>query len=116
MALGDEMAVSLGVKVGQVRLFAAFAGVLLCACVTALAGPIGFVGLMLPHIIRQLMGNDLRIMIPLSAIGGAGLLTFSDVLGRVLGSPGEIEVGIITAIVGAPVFIWIVTRTKARSI
>ena len=84
MALGDEMAVSLGVKVGQVRLFAAFAGVLLCACVTALAGPIGFVGLMLPHIIRQLMGNDLRIMIPLSAIGGAGLLTFSDVLGRVL--------------------------------
>lgn len=116
MALGDEMAVSLGVKVGVVRLFAAVAGVLLCASVTALAGPIGFVGLMLPHIFRQLFSGDLRVVIPMSAIGGAGLLTASDVLGRVLGSPGELEVGIITAMVGAPVFIWIVCRTKAKSI
>ncbi len=116
MALGDEMAVSLGVKVGVVRLFAALAGVLLCACVTALAGPIGFVGLMLPHVFRQLFSGDLRVVIPMSAIGGAGLLTFSDVLGRVLGRPGELEVGIITAIVGAPVFIWIVCRTKTKSI
>jgi len=116
MALGDEMAISLGVKVGQIRLFAAFAGVMLVASVTALAGPIGFVGLMLPHVIRQIFDNDLRIIIPMSAIGGAGLLTFSDVLGRVLGRPGELEVGIITAIVGAPVFIWIVWKTKAKSI
>ena len=116
MALGDEMAVSLGVKVGVVRLFAALAGVLLCASVTALAGPIGFVGLMLPHVFRQLFSGDMRIVIPMSAIGGAGLLTFSDVLGRVLGRPGELEVGIITAIVGAPVFIWIVCKTKAKSI
>ncbi|MBP3209305.1 MAG: iron ABC transporter permease, partial [Oscillospiraceae bacterium] len=71
MALGDEMAVSLGVKVGVVRLFAALAGVLLCASVTALAGPIGFVGLMLPHAFRQLFSGDMRIVIPMSAIGGA---------------------------------------------
>ena len=116
LALGDEMAVSLGVKVGQIRLFTAFAGVLLCASVTALAGPIGFVGLMLPHVCRQLFDNDLRIIIPMSMIGGAGLLTFSDVLGRILGRPGELEVGIITAIVGAPVFIWIVWKTKAKGI
>ena len=116
MALGDEMAVSLGVKVGVVRMFAALAGVILCASVTALAGPIGFVGLMLPHVFRQLFASDLRLVIPMSAIGGAGLLTFSDVLGRVLGRPGELEVGIITAIVGAPVFIWIVCKTKAKSI
>ena len=116
MALGDEMAVSLGVKVGVVRLVSALAGVILCAAVTALAGPIGFVGLMLPHIFRQIFASDLRLVIPMSAIGGAGLLTFSDVLGRVLGRPGELEVGIITAIVGAPVFIWIVCRTKAKSI
>ena len=116
LALGDEMAISLGVKVGQIRIFAAFSGVLLCASVTALAGPIGFVGLMLPHVIRQLFDNDLRIIIPLSAIGGAGLLTFADVLGRVLGRPGELEVGIITAIIGAPVFIWIVGKTRVRSI
>ncbi len=116
MALGDEMAVSLGVKVGVVRLVSALAGVILCAAVTALAGPIGFVGLMLPHIFRQIFASDLRLVIPMSAIGGAGLLTFSDVLGRVLGRPGELEVGIITAIVGAPVFIWIVCKTKAKSI
>ncbi|MCR5099874.1 MAG: iron ABC transporter permease [Butyrivibrio sp.] len=116
LSLGDEMAVSLGVKVGQIRLVSAVAGVLLCAAVTALAGPIGFVGLMLPHIVRQLFNNDMRIIVPMSAIGGAGLLTFSDVIGRVLGRPGELEVGIITAIVGAPVFIWIVWKTKARSI
>ena len=76
LALGDEMAISLGVKVGWVRLFTALSGVLLCASVTALAGPIGFVGLMLPHMIRQIFDNDLRIIIPMSAIGGAGLLTF----------------------------------------
>ncbi len=116
LSLGDEMAISLGVKVGRVRLFSALLGVLLCASVTALAGPIGFVGLMLPHVIRQIFDNDFRIIIPMSAIGGAGLLTFSDCLGRVLGRPGELEVGIITAILGAPVFIWIVWRTKAKGI
>ncbi|MBQ8139664.1 MAG: iron ABC transporter permease [Lachnospiraceae bacterium] len=116
LSLGDEMAVSLGVKVTRTKLLAALCGVLLCASVTALAGPIGFVGLMLPHIIRQLFGNDLRIILPMSAIGGAGLLTYSDILGRILGRPGELEVGIITAILGAPVFIWIVWKTKAKSI
>ncbi len=116
LSLGDEMAISLGVKVGWVRLFSALLGVLLCASVTALAGPIGFVGLMLPHVIRQIAGNDFRIIIPMSAIGGAGLLTFSDILGRILGRPGELEVGIITAIIGAPVFIWIVWKTKAKGI
>ncbi|MCR5032382.1 MAG: iron ABC transporter permease [Lachnospiraceae bacterium] len=116
MALGDEMAVALGVKVGRIRLIAAFAGVILCAGVTALAGPIGFVGLMLPHVVRRILGNDQRIVLPFSALGGAALLTISDVLGRVLGRPGELEVGIITALLGAPVFIWIVWKTKAKSI
>ena len=116
MALGDEMAVSLGVKVGMVRAFAAFAGVMLCAGITAIAGPVGFVGLMLPHLIRQILDNDMRIILPFSAIGGAGLLVISDVIGRILGRPGELEVGIITAILGAPVFIWIVWKTKAKSL
>lgn len=115
-SMGDEMALSLGVKVGYIRLVSAMAGVLLCAAVTALAGPIGFVGLMLPHLIRQILGNDMRMIIPLSAVGGAALLTLSDVLGRVLGGSGELEVGIITAIIGAPVFISIVWMTKAKSL
>ncbi|SHI18462.1 iron complex transport system permease protein [Butyrivibrio fibrisolvens DSM 3071] len=116
LLLGDEMAISLGVKVGPLRLLAAVAGVLLCAAVTALAGPIGFVGLMLPHVIRQIFCSDMRVIVPMSALGGAALLTISDVAGRVLGRPGELEVGIITALLGAPIFIWIVFKTKARSI
>lgn len=116
LLLGDEMAISLGVKVGYLRFVTALAGVLLCASVTALAGPIGFVGLMMPHIIRLIYGGDMRIIVPMSALGGAALLVLSDVIGRVLGSPGELEVGIITALLGAPVFIWIVYKTKARSI
>ena len=114
MALGDEMAISLGVKVGVVRAFSAFAGVMLCAVVTAIAGPVGFVGLMLPHLVRQLLDNDMRLIIPFSAIGGAGLLVISDVIGRVLGRPSELEVGIITAILGAPIFIWIVWKSRAK--
>ena len=114
MALGDEMAVSLGVNVGLVRALSALAGVMLCAVVTAIAGPVGFVGLMLPHLVRQLLDNDMRLIIPFSAVGGAGLLVISDVIGRVLGRPGELEVGIITAILGAPIFIWIVARSKAK--
>ncbi|MCR4758137.1 MAG: iron ABC transporter permease [Butyrivibrio sp.] len=116
MALGDEMAVSLGVKVGLVRAISALAGVMLCAVITAIAGPVGFVGLMLPHLVRQLLDNDMRLIIPFSAIGGAGLLVLSDVLGRILGRPGELEVGIVTAILGAPIFIWIVCRSKTKSI
>ncbi|MBP5266508.1 MAG: iron ABC transporter permease [Lachnospiraceae bacterium] len=116
LSLGDEMAVALGVRVGLIRLVAAFAGVLLCASVTALAGPIGFVGLMMPHLIRQLFTCDLRILLPMAALGGSALLTLSDVAGRVLGRPGELEVGIITAILGAPVFVWIVWKSKVKNI
>jgi iron complex transport system permease protein len=116
LSLGDEMAVALGVHVGLIRLVSAFAGVLLCASVTALAGPIGFVGLMMPHLVRQLFTGDMRIVLPMSALGGAALLTLSDVAGRVLGRPGELEVGIITAILGAPVFVWIVWKSKVKSI
>lgn len=114
MALGDEMAVSLGVNVGLVRALSALVGVMLCAVVTAIAGPVGFVGLMLPHLVRQLLDNDMRLIIPFSAVGGAGLLVISDVIGRVLGRPGELEVGIITAILGAPIFIWIVARSRVK--
>ena len=89
-------------------------GVLLCASVTALAGPIGFVGLMVPHFMRLLLGPDMRWVMPMSALGGGGLLLAADVLGRVLGGAGEVEVGIITALLGAPVFIFIVRKVKVR--
>jgi iron complex transport system permease protein len=116
MALGDEVATGLGVKTGLVRVIVAFAGVLLCGATTALAGPIGFVGLMVPHIMRLICGPNLVYTIPMSAIGGAIILTISDVIGRLIGSPSELEAGIVTAFLGAPILIFIARRAKVRSL
>ncbi|WP_181899323.1 FecCD family ABC transporter permease [Lachnotalea glycerini] len=116
MALGDDVATGLGVRTGVVRLIGALAGVLLCGATTALAGPIGFVGLMIPHTMRLLCGSDMRLVVPMSAIGGAILLTTSDILGRLIGTPGELEAGIVTAFIGAPVLVSIAMRAKVRSL
>lgn len=116
LALGDDLAVGLGVRVGRVRIIAAVAGVVLCAAVTAVAGPIGFVGLMVPHVVRLLSGPDQRWLLPLSALGGAVLLILADTLGRVIGFPGEVEAGIITAFLGAPVLIIIARRTRMKAL
>lgn len=116
LALGDELAAGLGENVARARLVAAVGGVVLCGAATAVAGPIGFVGLVVPHVIRLLTGVDHRWLIPLSALAGAVLLTAADVVGRLIGGSEEIEVGIITAIVGAPFFIAIVRRQKVREL
>ncbi|WP_316022866.1 iron ABC transporter permease [Actinomyces sp. MRS3W] len=116
LALGEEMAVGLGVKVGRTRLLASAAGVIACATTTALVGPIGFVGLMVPHAVRMLVGPDHRWLLPLSALGGAALLTFADVLGRVVARPSEVSVGVVTAFVGAPVLIAIARGAKVREL
>lgn len=116
LALGDETAASLGVNVTLVRGLAALSGVLLCASTTALAGPIGFVGLMIPHLVRMLIGADMKILLPFSVIGGSCLLLIADLIGRILGRPGEIESGIITALIGAPVFILIIRKVKVQSL
>lgn len=102
LALGDEVATGQGVRTGVLRLVAAFAGVVLCGATTALAGPIGFIGLLSAHLIRLILGPDLRFIIPMSAMAGAIILTLSDVSGRLIGSPGELEVGVVTAFIGAP--------------
>lgn len=116
MALGDDVATGLGVRIGLVRIIAAFAGVLLCGATTAIAGPIGFVGLMIPHTMRMLCGPNLRIVVPMSAVGGAMLLTISDIIGRLIGNPGELEAGIVTAFFGAPILILIAMKAKVRSL
>lgn len=116
LALGDAMATGLGVRTGLVRMLASLSGVLLCGATTALAGPIGFVGLMVPHIIRLLCGSDLRAIIPMSFVGGGILLTVADVVGRLIGAPGELEAGVVTAFIGAPILIFIAMRERVSTL
>lgn len=115
LALGDEAAAGLGVSVVRTRLLSAAGAIILCGAATALAGPIGFVGLIVPHLCRLVVGADHRWLLPISAVAGATLLTLADVVGRVLGRPGEIDVGVITALIGGPVFLWVVLRKTGRT-
>ncbi|WP_029090037.1 FecCD family ABC transporter permease [Brevibacterium album] len=116
LALGDEMARGLGAKAGRTRIVAALAAVLLCGAATAAAGPIAFVGLVVPHMCRMVFGPDHRWLLPLTALAGAVLLTVSDVAGRLIARPEELEVGIVTALIGAPFFIVIVRRMRVRAL
>ncbi|MEU0086987.1 iron chelate uptake ABC transporter family permease subunit [Streptomyces sp. NPDC006274] len=112
LAMGDQMGRALGVNVGRTRVLGAVAVMLLCGAATAAAGPIGFVGLVVPHIARFVVGPDQRWMLAYSMLLAPVLLIGADVLGRVLGSPGEIQVGIVTAFLGAPLFIALCRRRK----
>lgn len=112
LALGDDVARSLGQRVGRVRAASAVGFVLLSGGAVAAAGPIAFVGLTVPHVARALVGADYRWIVPYSMVLGAILLLASDVLGRVVARPGELEVGIVTAMLGAPFFIWLVRRRR----
>lgn len=116
LALGDDVAAGLGEHVFRTRLVASAGAVILCGAATAIAGPIAFVGLVIPHFCRLLVGTDHRWLLPFSALAGAGLLVAADVIGRVVARPEEIEVGILTAFIGAPFFIWIVRRQKVREL
>ncbi|MFI7059488.1 FecCD family ABC transporter permease [Kribbella sp. NPDC050124] len=112
LSLGDEVAKSLGQRVGLARLFVAVIVVLLCGAATAAAGPIGFIGLTIPHVARLMTGPDYRWILPYSMVLAPILLLGSDVLGRVVAQPGELQVGIVTAVIGAPFFIALVRRRK----
>jgi iron complex transport system permease protein len=112
LALGDEVARSLGQRVPRTRAAAGAGFVLLAGGAVAAAGPIAFVGLAVPHVARGLVGADYRWIVPYSMVLGAVLLLASDVVGRVVIRPGELQVGIVTALVGAPFFIRIVRRRR----
>ena len=116
LALGDELAAGLGERVAVTRAVAALGAVVLCGAATAVTGPIGFVGLVVPHACRLLIGVDHRWLLPFSAVAGAALLTAADVLGRIVARPAELDVGIVTALIGAPFFIAIVRRQKLVSL
>lgn len=116
LALGDEIAAGLGERVAWARAAATLGAILLCGATTAVCGPIGFVGLVVPHLCRLLVGIDHRWLLPFSAVTGACLLLVADVVGRIIARPSELDVGIVTAFVGAPFFIWIVRRQRVREL
>lgn len=116
MALGDDSAIALGVKPGVVRAFVLLAVTLLCGTATAIAGPIAFVGLVIPHLLRRLVGPDLRIVLPLSLLAAPAMLLLADTLGRVIGGGGEVQVGIVTALIGGPLLIAFVVGRRTAGI
>lgn len=116
LALGDDLAAGLGENVLWTKIFAWLAAILLCGATTAVCGPIGFVGLVIPHACRLLIGVDNRWLLPFSAVGGASLLLAADIVGRIISRPSELSVGIVTAFIGAPFFIWIVRRQRVKEL
>ncbi|GAB3689550.1 iron chelate uptake ABC transporter family permease subunit [Nocardiopsis oceani] len=116
IALGDDLAASLGAGVARTRVLGIVAVTLLAGGATALTGGIAFVGLMVPHVVRWFVGPDQRWIIAYSALAAAVLVLAADVLGRVIVRPAEIEVGVVTAVIGAPALIALVRRRKASGL
>ncbi len=116
LALGDDVARAQGARVGAIRIGVILAVTVLAGAATALAGPISFVGLMVPHVARWLFGVDQRLILAVSMLTAPIVVLTSDVLGRILIAPAEIPVGIVTAVVGAPVLIALARRRKASTL
>jgi iron complex transport system permease protein len=112
LALGDDAGRALGARIGRTRIVGAVAITLLCGAATAAIGPIVFVGLTVPHIARAITGPDQRWVFAYSAVLAPVLLLGADVIGRLVARPGELQVGIVTAFIGAPVFIALVRRKR----
>jgi iron complex transport system permease protein len=115
LQFGDEQAQQLGINVEKVRLRIIIAASLTAAAAVSFSGIIGFIGLMVPHLIRLLFGSDYRRLIPLSIIGGSIMLLLADILARVLLAPQELPVGVITAMTGAPFFLIVLRRSKNQA-
>ncbi len=112
LMLGDETAHSLGFSPTKERLILFIAVGLLTATAVSLGGIIGFIGLLVPHIVRFTTGADARVLVPMSAITGAGALALADVIGRSVISPAELPSGIVTAIIGAPYFLYLLRKKE----
>jgi iron complex transport system permease protein len=112
LALGDDVARTLGQRVQLARFVSALAIILLCGAATAACGPIAFIGLTIPHVARAICGPDYRWILPWTVVLSPMLLLGSDIIGRLVTRPGELQVGIVTALIGAPCFIALVRRRK----
>ena len=113
LSVGDEEARALGLHPGRIRLVVVAACALAAASAVAVSGLIGFVGIVVPHVVRRLAGPSYRLVLPLSLLIGAGFLVLADTVARTAVSPGELPIGVVTALVGSPVFIWILRSTAA---
>ncbi|MFF5961592.1 FecCD family ABC transporter permease [Streptomyces luteogriseus] len=116
MAMGDDTAKALGANLNRTRALSMLAATVLCGAATAACGPIVFVGLMVPHVVRSFTGPDLRWILPYAAILSPVLLLGADVIGRIVARPSELQVGIVTAILGGPVFIFLVRRRRTAQL
>jgi len=112
LSMGEDVARSLGENVGRARLLAALTVTLLTGASVAIAGPIGFIGLTIPHIARAITGPDYRWVLPMSMVLGPTLLLGADIIGRIVARPTEVQVGIMTALLGTPFFVYIVRRKR----
>jgi iron complex transport system permease protein len=113
LSVGDEEARTLGMHPGRTRLIVVAACALAAASAVAVSGLIGFVGIIVPHVIRRLAGTSYRRVLPLSLLAGAGFLVLADTLARTVLSPAELPIGVVTAVIGSPVFIWILHTTRS---
>ncbi|MGV4984806.1 FecCD family ABC transporter permease [Streptomyces sp. NPDC001709] len=116
VAMGDDTARALGANLGRTRALAMLAATVLSGAATAACGPIVFVGLMVPHVVRSFTGPDLRWILPYATVLSPVLLLGADVVGRVVARPSELQVGIVTAIIGGPVFILLVRRRRTAQL
>ncbi|MFG2513482.1 FecCD family ABC transporter permease [Streptomyces sp. NPDC048584] len=116
MAMGDDTAKALGADLNRTRALSMLAATVLCGAATAACGPIVFVGLMVPHVVRSFTGPDQRWILPYAAVLSPVLLLGADVLGRIVARPAELQVGIVTAIIGGPVFILLVRRRRTAQL
>jgi len=116
LQFGDDQAAQLGLPVTRAKTLILVAASLATAAAVAFSGIIGFIGLIVPHLMRLWFGPDHRRLLPLSVLGGAGFLLVADVLARVVLAPQELPVGIVTALVGAPFFLWVLRRARNQGI
>lgn len=112
--LGEEGARSLGMNVETVKRLLLALSALVTGAAISVSGPVGFVGLLVPHLLRLLVGPDHRVLVPASALGGAVFLLLCDLAGRAIAPPFQIRVGIITAVLGSPYLLWLVVRSQRR--
>ncbi|WP_329369820.1 FecCD family ABC transporter permease [Streptomyces sp. NBC_01483] len=116
MAMGDDTARALGANLNRTRALSMAAATVLCGAATAACGPIVFVGLMVPHVVRSFTGPDLRWILPYATVLSPVLLLGADVVGRMVARPAELQVGIVTAVLGGPVFIYLVRRRRTAQL